>query len=80
MKNAAGALKQLYLGAWLERPPAEWRRLVPDPGDAKESVSAEQGLAHLLPEVGVLLLEAHPPTPPPTRKQTQRRMKESETR
>lgn len=49
------------LGARLERPPAERRRLVPEPGDAEERVGAERGLAHLLPEVGVLLLEPHPP-------------------
>jgi hypothetical protein len=50
-----------YLGARLERPPAERGRLVPEPGDAEERVGAEHGLAHLLQEVGVVLLEPHPP-------------------
>jgi hypothetical protein len=52
-----------YLGARLERPPAERGRLVPEPGDAEEHVGAGagHGLAHLLEEVGVVLLEPHPP-------------------
>lgn len=68
-----GRRKLRNLGARLERPPPERRRLVPEPDDAEERVRAEHGLAHLLPEVGVLLLEPHPPAPnhPPARAQDQ---------